>query len=166
MFAIIPKTSWNNCNYTTSYLERKEARKMRIFKKMTTSVLGGLLAAIVVSAAPAYADTQTKSGSFYEIKIATSVKEGKLVATITITGKDGYHPNKDYPWKLTVNFGPGINEKKIMKKKDAKQFDIKAVIFEVTTEQSNSQKISAELKLGMCDPKQCKMERVPLTWTE
>jgi hypothetical protein len=139
---------------------------MTKFRATPSLITAAILSAILLFTLAASAGTQIKSGSFYDVKISTVSKDGKTIATITITGKSGYKPNMQYPWKLTINSGPGITEKKILKKGDAKQFDFKAVVFEVSTDQSDSQKVQAELKLSLCDPKQCKQELVPLTWPE
>lgn len=134
--------------------------------KTATLIVSAFFAAVTFFSTLGSAVAQTKSGTFYDIKISTMTKDGKTTATVTVTGSSGYKPNKDYPWKLTVLSGPGISEKKTLRKDDAKQFDSTAVVFEVTTDESHDQKVSAELKLGMCDAKQCKMEKVPLTWPQ
>ncbi len=129
---------------------------------------GAILTAVVLVlfvAAPLAAGTVKKSGEFYDVKVVAKKQGAKTLATITAKGRSGYKCNMQYPWKLTLKPSPGIKvEKKIYKKKDAKKFAKEAVVFEIAYTQESADKISAKLKLSMCDDKQCKMETVPLTW--
>ena len=104
----------------------------------------------------------SKSGGFYSVKVETSKTGDKTLATITATGKSGYHCNKLYPWKLTVI--PGDGTTRVYKKKDAKKFAEEAVIFTIPYNLVAGKKTSAKLKLSMCDDKQCKMETVSFSW--
>ncbi|MBW2277768.1 MAG: hypothetical protein JRF63_09770 [Deltaproteobacteria bacterium] len=108
----------------------------------------------------------TKSGSFYTVKVETSGSGDSRVAKITTVGKNGYHCNKLYPWKLTITPGDGVTVAKTkLKKGDAKKFEEAAVVFEVPyTAADGAKKVSAKLKLSLCDDKQCQMETVPLSW--
>lgn len=101
----------------------------------------------------------------YKIAIEKSVQDGKNTATITITGQNGYHANTLFPWKLTVKPAPGvILEKSVYTKNDAARFDESKVIFSVSYINRSGQKMSAELKLGVCNDRQCLMMAVPLSW--
>jgi hypothetical protein len=126
-----------------------------------------LAAALVLfAAAAAYAAT-VKTGSFYEVRIETTrASDGGMTAAITTVGKNGYHCNMLYPWKLTVNGGDGITlAKPVQKKQDAAQFTEAAVVFRVPYAAAEAvQSMSASLKLSLCDDKQCQMETVALSW--
>jgi hypothetical protein len=110
----------------------------------------------------------TKSGSFYTVKIVTSGSGDSRKATITTVGKNGYHCNKLYPWKLTVKPGSGVTMAKTefkSKKGDAKPFSEAQVVFTVPyTATADAKQITAKLKLSLCDDKQCQMETVALSW--
>lgn len=108
----------------------------------------------------------TKSGSFYTVKVEITGSGDSREAKITTTGKNGYHCNKLYPWKLTLKPGPGVTmAKKVFKKGDAKPFSEAAVVFTVPyTATADAKSVSAKLKLSLCDDKQCQMEKVKLSW--
>jgi len=132
-----------------------------------TGILTILVAtAVLLAAAVAFAATVKVSGSFYDVKVVTSGSAGSMVATITTTGKSGYHCNTLYPWKLTVEPADGITvAKPMLKKGDATQFKEAAVIFDVpyaVTDAAST--VKAALKLSLCDDKQCQMETVALSW--
>jgi hypothetical protein len=145
------------------YIE--EALTMKQCSK--SAIMAILAAALVLSAATAaLAAAVTVSGSFYDVKVVTSGSDGSMVATITTTGNNGYHCNMLYPWKLTVDEGTGITvPKPMLKKADAEQFTEPAVIFKVPyTAADSATKVTAALKLSLCDDKQCQMETVKLEW--
>jgi hypothetical protein len=146
------------------YIE--EALTMKQCRK--SAILAILAAALVLSTAAAtLAAAVTVSGSFYDVKVVTApVSDGSMLAAITTTGKNGYHCNMLYPWKLTVDQGTGITvPKPILKKDDAAQFKEPAVIFKVPyTATDSATKVTAALKLSLCDDKQCQMETVKLEW--
>ena len=125
-----------------------------------------LLLATVFAAGSLAAAAVTKSGSFYTVKVETSGSGDSRTAKITTTGKNGYHCNKLYPWKLTVTPGAGVTMgKTLFKRKDAKPFSEPTVVFTVPyTASDDAKKISAKLKLSLCDDKQCQMETVELSW--
>jgi hypothetical protein len=122
--------------------------------------------AVLLAATVALAATVEKSGSFYDVKVVTTGSAGAMVATITTTGKNGYHCNMLYPWKLTIEPGDGVTvEQPKLKKEDAKQFTEAAVIFKVPyTAAESATAVKAALKLSLCDDKQCQMETVALSW--
>jgi len=132
-----------------------------------TGILTILVAAAVLLAATvASTATRGKSGLFYDVKVVTSGSAGSMVATITTTGKNGYHCNMLYPWKLTVEPAVGTTvAKPKLKKEDAAQFTEAGVIFKVPyTAARSATVVSAALKLSLCDDKQCQMETVALSW--
>lgn len=101
----------------------------------------------------------------YNIAVQVSEQNSKETAAITVIGRSGYHINTLYPWKLTVKPTPGVVlDKKIYTKKDAAQFDEKKVVFSVTYINRMTKKMSAELKLGLCDARQCRSDKIPLNW--
>jgi hypothetical protein len=126
-----------------------------------------VLAALFVASSLAAAAI-TKSGSFYTVKLEVTGSGDSRVATITTTGKNGYHCNKLYPWKLTVTPGAGVTmAKKVFKSKkgDAKTFTEPKVVFQVPyTATDGAEKVEAKLKISLCDDKQCQMETVKLSW--
>jgi len=126
-----------------------------------------VLAALFVAGSLATAAI-TKSGSFYTVKVETSGSGDSRVAKITTVGKNGYHCNKLYPWKLTVEPGPGVTmDKKVFKSKkgEAKTFSEAKVVFAVPYKvQDGAKNVSAKLKISLCDEKQCQMETVKLSW--
>ncbi|MCP4680090.1 MAG: hypothetical protein GY854_32275 [Deltaproteobacteria bacterium] len=128
-------------------------------KLLQTAVAASLVLLTATASAGVVAN---KSGEFYSVKVETSKKGDETLATITATGKSGYHCNKLYPWKLT--FVPGDGKKQILKKKDAKKFAEEAVIFTIPYTPAAGKKTSVKLKLSMCDDKQCKMETVSFSW--
>ena len=126
-----------------------------------------VLAAMLVAGSLATAAI-TKSGSFYTVKVETTGSGDARTAKITTTGKNGYHCNKLYPWKLTVKPGSGVTMDKTVfksKKGEAKTFSEAKVVFEVPYKVSaDAGKVTAKLKISLCDDKQCQMETVPLSW--
>jgi hypothetical protein len=122
--------------------------------------------AALLAATVAFAATVKTSGPFYDVKVVTSGSAGAVVATITTTGKNGYHCNMLYPWKLTVEPGNGLTiDKPKLKKEDAAQFTEAGVIFKVPyTAAESATVVNAALKLSLCDDKQCQMETVALSW--
>ncbi|MCP4606954.1 MAG: hypothetical protein GY847_41660 [Proteobacteria bacterium] len=136
-----------------------------ILSRNTTKLATGLVIISLFFTMFASTGTIAKTGTFYDVKVETAVKQGKTIATITATGKSGYHCNKLYPWKLAITPGPEIEIKKtVYKKKDAKKFAEDAVIFKISYLKKADSKMRAKLKLSMCDEKQCKMETVTLSW--
>lgn len=132
-----------------------------------SGLLAILTAMLVLAAATAaVAATVNKAGSFYDVKVVTSGAGDARVATITTTGKNGYHCNMLYPWKLTVEPSDGVTvAKPKLKKEDAAQFKEEGVVFKVSyTATTGAKPVSASLKLSLCDDKQCQMETVALTW--
>jgi hypothetical protein len=129
----------------------------------------GTLAIVVVAAilvgGLAVSAAVTKGGDFYKVTVTTAGSGDKITATIKAEGTNGYKPNPAYPWKLTVTPGDGVTmTKTVFKKADAK-LSPKAVVFAVPyTVSGDAKTVSAELKLSMCDPKQCQMEKVKLSW--
>jgi hypothetical protein len=122
--------------------------------------------AVLLAATVAISATVKKSGSFYDVKVVTSGSADAMVATITTTGKIGYHCNMLYPWKLTIEPGDGLTvAKPKMKKEDAAQFTEAGVVFKVPyTATESATTVNAALKLSLCDDKQCQMETVALSW--
>jgi len=105
------------------------------------------------------------NGPFYTVEVKKTKKKDKNVAVITITGTNGYHCNMLYPWKLTVKPTSGVKtEKDTYKKGDAKTFTEKAVVFEVVYTAEAGKKASANLKMSLCNEKQCDRAKVDLTW--
>jgi hypothetical protein len=106
-----------------------------------------------------------KSGGFYDVKVETAKSGTRGTATLTVTGKNGYHCNIQYPWKLTLTAAPELKlEKTVFRKADAVRFAQKAVVFSASYEVRAEKTVSAELKLSLCDDKQCQMETVSLSW--
>jgi hypothetical protein len=130
-------------------------------RQIAILLLGAALAAGSIASAAV-----TKTGSFYVVKVETSGSGDARVAKITTTGKNGYHCNMLYPWKLTLTPGRGVTlARTAFKKGDAKQFAEAAVVFEVPYQASaGAEKITAALKLSLCDDKQCQMETVDISW--
>lgn len=136
---------------------------MTVTKKTILLALSAIF--IFSMSTAALAGVVKKSSDFYEVTVNTSGKASKKVATVKVVGVKGYHPNKLYPWKLEINASENIKiEKTIYKKKDAKKFNKDVVIFEVPYEMVKKGKVSAVIKLSLCDDKQCKADKVALTW--
>jgi hypothetical protein len=147
-------------------MHTQEATMMKQCKK--SEMMAILLAALaLLTAAVSYAAVTKTAGSFYEIRVETARAAGSTMhAIITTVGKNGYHCNMLYPWKLTVGQGDGISvSKPVMKKPDAEKFTESAVVFRVPYTATDAVKtMSASLKLSLCDDKQCQMETVALSW--
>ena len=121
--------------------------------------------ALLISLAALHAKPTVKSNPYYDVKVTTQTQEKRTLATITVTGKSGYHCNTLYAWKLRLEPEPGIAlQKKVLRKRDAKKFSKEAVIFEVPYNRGPNQKISATLKFSVCNEKQCLIEKIPLSW--
>ncbi len=138
---------------------------MKNYRKLAIITIGTslfLLAAVSATSAAVV----NKAGSFYKVKIETSGDGDNRTAVITVTGTNGYHCNKLYPWKLTLIPGEGITLKKVkFKKGDATKFAQKAVVFTVPyIAVAQAKTVTAKLKLSLCDDKQCQMESVNLSW--
>lgn len=135
---------------------------MKIFK---SSYLSAAFVLSCIFSTTAFCDIGEKDVSFYDLKIVKSTSDAKQVVTITVTGKSGFKCNIAYPWKLKMKPSPGLSlEKDVYKKTDAEKFDKDAVVFKVSYGVKPKQKVSADLKLSMCDDKICKMKTIPLTW--
>jgi hypothetical protein len=135
------------------------------FKTSLYAIFFGMLAIAGFVCSNVVADPTSTSGTFYNIEVSTAKKNDKMVATIAVTGKNDYHCNMLYPWKLTVKPKPGVTfEKQTYKKEDAKTFSEKVVVFEVIYTAELGKKASANLKMSLCNAKQCDMAKVDLTW--
>ena len=109
-------------------------------------------------------EVSTKTSSFYVIKIETSTKDAKNLARITVTGKGGYHCNMLYPWKLKLKPGDGIAfDKAVYRKKDTEKFTKEEVVFAVSYTAKPGAQLLADLKLSVCNDKQCQIETASLT---
>ena len=118
------------------------------------------LVVVFIAASAAIAGMTKKDGSFYLIKIETKGSGADTVAVFTATGKPGYHPNKEYPWKLAFDEKDGVKlTKRVLKKADAATFDEKKVIFKVPVKISNGAKATGLLKFSFCNEKQCEFEK-------
>lgn len=118
-----------------------------------------LMGGLAVSAAVA------KSGEFYKVSVTTVVKGDAVTATVKAEGTNGYKPNQAYPWKLTVTPGEGVTMAKTTFTKADLKLSPKDAVFTVPyTAAAGAQAVGAELKLSMCDAKQCQMEKVKLSW--
>jgi hypothetical protein len=126
--------------------------------------------AIVVAAALAVGSLAasaavTKKGPFYKVEVTTTAKGDAITATVKAEGTNGYHPNKDYPWKLTLTPGTGVTAAKTVYTKADVQLSPTTAAFTVQYQATAGAKpVAAELKLSMCDAKQCQMEKVQLSW--
>jgi len=132
----------------------------RFFLLLTTLVLGSVATTALAGPGPA-----VKEGTFYRVEIQLSREGDSQKATITVTGKAGYHCNKLYPWKLTVAPPPGVTvAKPVLGKADARVMEEAKVVFVVPFSGKTGTVVPASLKLSLCDDKQCQMETVELTW--
>ncbi len=107
----------------------------------------------------------TADDPFYSISIEKSMQDGKNAATVTVIGRSGYHTNLAYPWKLTVKPAAGVVlDKEVYTRQDAAQFDENKVVFVVSYTGQPAEKMSAELKLNLCNDAECRSAKVPLSW--
>lgn len=106
------------------------------------------------------------SGKLHHVEVKTEVNGDDVVTTIRVTGRGGYGCNTLYPWRLTVTPGQGVEmPKTTFGKGDAKRFTREAVVFVVRYEASaGAGEIKAQLRLSVCNVKQCLMDRVYLSW--
>ena len=114
-------------------------------------VFGLLFSFVLISAVSA-------KEKFYEVEV--KLDKAKKTATVMAKGAGGYHCNVDYPWKIKV-VEPGSDER-VYKKTDAKVFSKESVEFVIPY--THAGKVTALLKLSVCDDKQCRMEKVELKW--
>lgn len=123
-------------------------------KSMLSVVATMAIFAVGIQCAPAEAAGKKveKAGDFYSVTVSS--QKGKT--QLRVEGKNGYHCNTSYPWKLTLGEGA---EQKVLKKEHARKFTEKEVVFTFDGENSK-----ALLKMSMCNDKQCKMEKIPLSW--
>lgn len=127
--------------------------------KITTLATATLLASILVLPLVACAGDATHEGDVFSVLVKTAGKGEKGSATVRVTGKAGYHCNTLYPWKLTLRTAKG---EKVIKKDQAKVFSEPKVQFELTDISLSATK--AELKLSMCNEKQCQNKTVDLSF--
>ncbi|MDJ0761975.1 MAG: hypothetical protein QNJ97_03210 [Myxococcota bacterium] len=125
----------------------------RIFKIASIAIV---VMALPLSADAAGPDAKKADDTFFDVKIDTKVVKDKKTATITATGKNGYHCNMLYPWKVSIKSGTDLPEKKVLRKGDAKTFTEKKVVFELTT---GTGEVGIEMKMSFCDNKGCKAEK-------
>jgi hypothetical protein len=126
-----------------------------------------LIAAALLAGGWAASAPVVESGSFYKVTVTTSGANGSMVAKVVVTGKKGYHPNKDYPWRLTIQPSKGVTLAKteFRSKRGDGEFTKKAATFSVPyTAARSAEKVKAELKLSLCNGGQCQMKLVKLTW--
>jgi hypothetical protein len=126
------------------------------------SIAAALLAAGLAHSAPVI-----KAGSFYKVTVTTSGSNGSMKAKVRVTGKNGYYPNKAYPWSLTVEPAKGVTLAKteFRSKQGDGAFTKKAATFTVPyTATSAAKSVKAELKLSLCNGGQCQMKTVKLSW--
>jgi hypothetical protein len=129
------------------------------------TVLAGLFLAASLAGPGSWASTVKKESSFYVLEVKTAIQGQQKVATITVKGKGGFYCNTLYPWKLTLKPAAGATvDKDVYRKADATKFEKAAVVFSVPFAAPGGGKVAAELKLSMCNPKQCQMDKVSFTW--
>ena len=129
------------------------------------ATLAIVVAATILVGGLAVSAAVTKTGEFYKVTVTTAASGDTITATVKAVGTNGYKPNKAYPWKLTVTPGAGVTMAKTVYKKADMQLSPTAAVFKVPyTAGADAKSVSAVLKLSMCDPKQCQMEKVKLTW--
>jgi hypothetical protein len=114
----------------------------------------------------AFAATVSQKGSFYQVEVKTAADGRDVVATVEVSGRGGYHCNTLYPWKLTIEAPDGVQlGKKKFRKNDASQFGESKVLFRVPYRTSGEAgQIRAELKMSLCDEKQCQIKTLDLSW--
>lgn len=122
-----------------------------------------LFGAAMIVSSQACGSESVKSGSFYSVKIDKSTQDSKTMARISVSGQGGYHCNMLYPWKLTLKTGDGVTfEKGVFKKGDAEKFTSEEVVFVVSFTAKSGAQLAADLKLSVCNDKECRMETVSL----
>lgn len=131
---------------------------MRVaFKPIPALLVFSLFHGLVLASAAVASEPLKHDGGIYEVIVTTAGKTPAGTATIAVNGKAGYHCNTLYPWKLTLRTAAG---ERVIKKEQAKVWSQGKVVFEVASAAIGS--TTAELKLSVCDDKQCKMEKVEL----
>lgn len=123
--------------------------KSKLSVVATTAIFAGMIQCAPAEAAEKKVE---KDGDFYSVTVSS--EKGKT--QLRVEGKNGYHCNTSYPWKLSVGEGAA---QKVFKKEHAKKFTEKEVVFAFDGEDSKGL-----LKMSMCNDKQCKMEKIPLSW--
>ncbi|MCU0662242.1 MAG: hypothetical protein MUC50_07940, partial [Myxococcota bacterium] len=110
---------------------------------------------------PLLASTQVikHDGGVYVVSVTTSGGADKGSATVSATGKAGYHCNTLYPWKLTLRTG---STERVLKREQAKVFSEAKVVFQLDDVSLGSTK--AEIKLSVCNDKLCQTEKVDLSF--
>lgn len=137
-------------------------------KKALSIFLAVFLSIFMMVAGISFASNNTKiEGDVYEISVHTIQEKNNKVLAIKVLPKEGVHCNLEYPWKLKVTETKKISfAKEQFGRSDASAFTEKKVEFRlpVTSKMVTGSAIF-ELKLSMCNDKQCFMKKVPISYT-
>ena len=83
---------------------------------------------------------------------------------VAVTAKGPYHCNLEYPWKLKVIQANGATFNRVLfTGKDAVTFTESKVRFLIPFQLVGAGQVELELRLSMCDDRQCYLKKVPVT---
>jgi len=89
-------------------------------------------------------------------------------AVVVLTGRGGFHVNTEYPTRLALGAGPGVQlARSSVGKKDALTLTEAGGRFPVdyTAAAAGDVSLTAQVSLSVCDAKQCEMATAKLAWT-
>ena len=102
----------------------------------------------------------------YEVTLKTVQHDGGEAVLITVIGKQGYHINIDYPWKLTVQPAEGlVLEKYRYLGADAETLAEEKAVFRIPYQVNRDMRVEANLKFAVCKEVRCVLDEVVLTWS-
>ena len=118
----------------------------------------------VCSLAVAAPKKNTVTGDFYTVTWTAVSQQGKRHLEITALPVGNVHCNLEYPWKLTVVSDDGIHFfKTALTGAEAGVFSDSRVAFALPYDKpAKKAAATLELKLSMCDDRQCFIKKVPI----
>lgn len=103
-------------------------------------------------------------GDFFQVSWTPVSRAGNRHIRVTATPLGNVHCNLEYPWKIKVVADSGIKfTKTTFTQADAGVFSDSKVVFHLPYDKSTRKGTAQlELKLSMCDDRQCFMKTVPI----
>jgi len=144
--------------YRRLFMENAKMRELTIYT-LLFCLIGCLSSGAVYAEEP-------NPGRFYEIAVEKVEHDGRDAVLITVTGKQGYHINIDYPWKLTLQAEDGlVVEKYHYLGADAELLAEERAVFRIPYRAKRDLTVKANLRLAVCRDVRCVFDDVVLAWS-
>jgi hypothetical protein len=124
-----------------------------------------LMACVLLGCPSAFGSkhNNTINGDFYKVTWTSVSRGGNRLIRVTTVPVGDVHCNLEYPWKVKVVTDSGIHfTEETFRGTDAGVFSDKKVVIDLPYDKSTRKGTAQlELKMSMCDDRQCFMKNVP-----